>query len=134
VAPVTAPLSGDFLVGDDGAESGTPVDGRVGHVCQATVVDDRPLLARRERGPRAAVGRGPGAAPERGDQLVDGTGAAFGGVVPAVEDLQEDPLRPAVVRGIGGLDAAARIVAEPQPAKLGAVRVDVLAGRDGGVL
>ena len=50
-------------------------------------------------------------------------------VDPAVEDLQEDPLRPAVEPRVGGVDAAPGVVAEAQPAQLAAHDVGVLARR-----
>ena len=52
------------------------------------------------------------------------------GVVPGVEDLAEDPLRPSIELGIGGGHAAARVVGEAQATQLAPVGGDVLGGRD----
>ena len=98
VAAVAATVGGDLLVGDDRAEARAPVDGRVADVGEAMVVDDRVALGRRQLGPRPAVGCRPSAGLELVDQLGDRAGPVGLGVVPRVEDLQEDPLRPAVVR------------------------------------
>ena len=107
VAAVAAAVGGDLLVGDDRAQARAPVDRRVGHVRQA--VRRRSTSARsvgdssRHVAPVAGVA---GAGVELGAQLADRPGAARAavgrsalGVVPRVEDLQEDPLRPAVVAG-----------------------------------
>ena len=71
VAAVAAAVGGDLLVGDDGAEPGTPVDRRIADVGQAVVVDDVGALTARQLGPRATVGRGTAAGFELGDQLGD---------------------------------------------------------------
>ena len=47
-------------------------------------------------------------------------------VVPGVVDLEEDPLRPLVVRDVGRARAAPRIVREPERAHLPLHRRDVL--------
>ena len=46
---------------------------------------------------------------------------------PALEQLQEDPLRPAEVVGIGGVDLARPVVAEAEHLELAAEGGDVLA-------
>ena len=59
VAAVAAAVGGDLLVGDDGAEPGTPVDRRVGDVRQPLAVDHVGLLAdglrSRQRRPSSSV-------------------------------------------------------------------------------
>ena len=75
-----------------------------------------------------------GAGLELGDQLGDRAGAVGVVVVPGVEDLQEDPLRPAVVVDVGGGDAAARVVPEPERPELPAHVGDVRLGGDTRVL
>ena len=134
VAAVAAAVGGDLLVGDDRAEAGAPVDRRLTDVGEATIVDDVRALGGRQFGPRAAVGCRPGAGLELGDQFVDRAGPVELVVVPGVEHLAEDPLRPAVELGVGGRHAAARIVGQAQPAQLAAVGGDVLGGRDRRVL
>ena len=52
------------------------------------------------------------------------------GVVPGLEDLGEDPLRPAVVAGVGRVDRAALVVAQAEAADLAPVGGDVLGGGD----
>ncbi len=111
--------------------------------------DDVGLFGRRELGPCATIGRVPLAGLELGDQLADRAGtacAAIGSfridVVPRVEDAREDPLRPAVVRRVDGLDRATAVVAKSQPALLFTEAGDVggrgdrrvLAGLDGVLL
>ena len=81
-------------------------------------------LHARAVGQRSLTGR------ERRDKLVDVPGAAGRVVVPRVVDLQEDPLRPAVELDVGGRDAAARVVRQPQPTQLAADGHDVGLGRD----
>ena len=68
------------------------------------------------------------------DQLLDRARLVGFAVVPGVEDLEEDPLGPAVVGDIGGGDPPARIVAQPEGAQLAAVVRDVVLGRDPRVL
>ena len=118
VAAVGATFGGDLLVGQHGAQARAPVHRRLGEVGQPVVVDQAAPLDRAQLGPRATVGRGPLARLEGGDQLLDGPGPLGLGVVPAVEDLEEDPLRPAVEARIGGGDAAARVVGQAEPAQL----------------
>ena len=80
----------------------------------------------------------PGTAPcprfELVDELRDRTGAIDRRVVPGVEDLQEDPLRPPIERDVGGGHRAAGIVPEPEAVQLAPVVGDVRLGRDAGVL
>ncbi len=65
-----------------------------------------------------------------GDQFADRTGLAPLRVEPGVEDLQEDPLCPAVVVRVGGGERPALVVRQAQLAQLGAVPLDVgLGGR-----
>ncbi len=52
---------------------------------------------------------------------------------PALVQLEEDPLRPAVVAGIGGVDLAIPVVRQPGALHLPAEGGDVLARRDSGV-
>ena len=86
----------------------------------------------RQLGPRAAVRRRALARLQQRLQLGDRPGAsapALGGlVVPAVEDLQEDPLRPAVELLVDRRDGAPVVVAQPQPAQLALHRDHVVLG------
>src|SRR3546814_9741176 len=63
-----------------------------------------------------------------GFELADRAGPAGVGVVPALEDLQEDPLRPAVEPDVGGGDAAPIVVAQAEAAQLAADDLDVRLG------
>ncbi len=134
VAAVAAAIGGDFLVGDDRAQARTPVDRRVADIRQAIALDDHIAFGLRDVGPRTTVVGLARARFELRDQLTDGAGSIGVGVVPRVEDLQEDPLRPPVVAGVGGADAAAAVVAEAETAQLPAVVVDVGLGGDGRML
>ena len=103
VAAVAAAVGGDLFVGEHGAERGTPVDGRLLEVGEPVRVDDVAPRVVVELRPRVAVGIGvahrlAGAGLELGDELRDRPGAVGVVVVPGVEDLEEDPLRPPVVR------------------------------------
>jgi hypothetical protein len=94
------------------------------------VVDHPAPLRRRQRRPppreRIRAGRGLARAGiELGDEVRDRAGAAGRLVVPGAEDLQKDPLRPAVEGRVGGDHAATWIVAEPQPAELATIGLDV---------
>ncbi len=130
VADLAATVGGDLLVGQHGAQAGAPVDGRLGQVGQAVAVDHDAARQVVELGPRRAVGGRRGAGLQLGDQLGDRPGPVELGVVPGFEDLQEDPLRPAVVADVGRGDAAPRVVGQAEAAQLAAVRGDVLLGVD----
>jgi hypothetical protein len=84
-------------------------------------IDSRLPLRRRQIHPRPAVGGRPPAGHERVDQLPDRPGSAGPSVVPGIEDLDEDPLGPPIVRRFGGGDAAARVMGQAQPAELATV-------------
>ena len=103
VAALRAPVGGDLLVGQHGAQTRAPVHGRLGDVRQAVRVQHAPARdasrsahrrpprpAHRSRTPRPARRSAAPGRRRRRPWLV----------VPGVEDLQEDPLRPAhVARG-----------------------------------
>src|SRR5262249_33524579 len=55
-------------------------------------------------------------------------------VVPSVEDLQKDPLRPFHVVGIGGVNFARPVIAEPEHLNLSAERADIILRVDAWVL
>ena len=133
VAPLAAALGGDLLVGQHGAQRGAPVDRRVVEVGQPVAVDDRAPLDVVQLRPGAPVGGGPVTRREVGDQLGDRAGPVGVGVVPGVEDLEEDPLRPPVVALVGGGDRPARVVAEPERPQLAAHVGDVGVGGGAGV-
>ena len=116
VAALAAPVGRDLLVGQHRAQARAPVDRRLLHVGQAVVVDDHPPLGGRQLGPRpagrvGALARLAGAGVQLGHQVVDGPGPVGVGVVPGVEDLQEDPLRPAVVALVDRGDRPPGVVA-----------------------
>src|SRR5690606_7441960 len=102
VAALATALGRHLLVGQHGAQAGAPVDRGLADVGQAVVVDHDPALGGGQLGPRppgrvGALGRLAHTGVQLGDQVVDGAGTVGLGVVPGVEDLQEDPLGPAVV-------------------------------------
>ena len=134
VASLGPPLGGDLLVGQHRPQRRAPVDRGVGHVGQAVPVHQLPLLGLAEISPGPAVGCRPRCGGELVDQLRDRAGPAGLGIQPRVEDLQEDPLGPAVVVDVGGGDTPALVVAEPEPIELAAHVVDVGLGVDPGVL
>ena len=139
VPALAATVGGDLLVGQHGAQTRAPVDRRLVDVGQAMVVDHHPSLGRRQLGPRppgrvGALGRLACAGVELGHQVVDGPGAVGLGVVPGVEDLQEDPLGPPVVALVDRRDRPARVVGQAQSPELAPHRGDVRLGGDAGVL
>ncbi len=98
------------------------------------IVDDRHAFGCGQVGPCPSVRSGACTRLELAHEFADRSRLVELGVVPGVEDLVEDPLRPAVVAGVGGGDAAARVVGEAQPAQLAAVVGDVELGGDARVL
>ena len=116
----------DLLVGQDGAKLGAPVHRRVAHVSQAMVV-----------APSAALLVGGDI--QRIRQRVDRLRLVRRRIEPRVVKLQENPLRPAEVSGVGGVHLAAPVVTEAKrpnlPLEIGDIRLGgdarVLAGLDG---
>ena len=117
-----------FFIGEDGAELRAPVDRDQGPVGQPPRIaigvgivgagrdgklGDRPALPL----PRAAMPVGP----------------LEVGVVPGVMDLQEDPLRPPVIAGVGRIDLAIPVIRESQRLDLAAEGIDVGLGGDPGM-
>ena len=140
VAALAAAVGGDLLVREHGAERRAPVDRRLVEVREAVRVDDgAPLRRRRARATPASSGLA-SLSGSRVPASNSATSSAIGRarscvvVVPGVEDLQEDPLRPAVVVDVGGGDAPPRVVAEPERAQLAAHGGDVRLGGDARVL
>ena len=105
----------DFLVGEDGAEVGRPVDGRFVDEGKADVVD---LLGR----------------PAFGFQFGNGRGLLGLLVEVGFVELEENPLGPADELGIGGGDFAVPIVAEAERFQLALEGDDVRLGGDARVL
>ena len=141
VAALGASVRGDFLVGQDRAEAGAPVDGCLGDVGEAVGVDDLRLGGAVERVVIGAVLGEDLTGLELGDQLADRAGGTLRAVgcrglrvKPRVEDLQEDPLRPMHVLDVGGRKRAARVVGQAHAAQLAAHVRDVLVRGDGRVL
>ena len=134
VADRAAALVGHLLVGQHGTQPRAPVDDLLGQVGQPVRVDGVGLLGRGQVAPGTAVRGGTPARGVLGDQVADRAGPAGRRVVPAVEDAQEDPLRPAVVGRVAGHDLARAVVRQPQPAQLAAHDVGVLPDGDGRVL
>ena len=108
--PFLFPL-GHFFIGQNRAQTGTPVDGRLRHVGEADLIDLFP-------------------GPAFGLQLGNGPGFLFCLVEVAVVDLQEDPLGPLHVTGVGGIDLTVPVVAEAQHPQLTAKVIDVVLGVD----
>ncbi len=139
VADVAAPVGGDLLVGQHRAQAGRPVDHALGDVGQPPAVHHLAAGQLVELGPGLAVrvgraGRQARPGLELGDQLADRPGALAIFVEPAVEDLQEDPLGPAVEAGVGGRELAPGVVSQAQPEQLPAHAGDVVLGADRRVL
>ncbi len=139
VADVAAAVGGDFLVGQHRAQPGAPVDQLLGNVGETVAVDQLAPLQPGQLRPRPAirvgVARGlPFSRFELRNQFFDRPGAFGIWIEPAIEDLQEDPLRPPVVGDVRGRELAPAVVAEPEPAELPPHVGDVVPGGDRRVL
>ncbi|RPK43838.1 hypothetical protein EES40_16160 [Streptomyces sp. ADI93-02] len=118
VAALGAAVGRDLFVGQHGAQPGRPVDRCVRGVRQAVLPQDVGALGGAQRAPLAAAGNRPLTALELLDQFGDRAGPVGLGVVPGVEDLQEDPLGPPVVLRVDRRERAALVVPQAQPAQL----------------
>ena len=134
VAPIGTSLVGDLLVGQHRSQCGAPVDRCFAQVGQAMFVELGTPLDIAHLGPHSAAGGGLQPVLEQLNQLGDRAGSLRIGVVPGIEYLQEDPLRPAVVLDIGGGQRSLVVVPEPQPSQLARHVGDVPLGVDAGVL
>ena len=105
----------DFLVGEHRAEVGRPPDGRVGDEGEADLVD---LIA----------------VPALGLEFANRLGFVCFLAEIRVIDLQENPLRPAHVFGIGGGDFPVPVVGETERFQLAAEGFDIGGGGDRRVL
>ena len=118
VAALAAAIGGHFLVGQHRPQTGAPIDEGVRPVHQPMAVDDVGALPRRQIRPLPAIIESFLPTVEFGDQLVDAPGLVELWIEPGVVDLQEDPLGPGVEVDVGGGEAAALIMPEPEPAEL----------------
>ena len=138
VAALAPPFRGHLLVGDHRAQTRAPVDRRIRHVRQAVRVDDSPAFDVVQFRPDAAVRSRPPAGLEGRHQIGDRAGPSPPAVglvvVPRPEDLQEDPLGPPHVAGIGGRERPTLVVRKPQAPQLAAHVGHVGFGRDARML
>ena len=122
-----------FLIGEDRSQRRAPVNGGLMLIGQAVLV----LIA--ANGPCSGGGDFVRDGQFRNrtalslSRLPIGTGPDEIGIVPGIEDLQKNPLRPAIVVGIGGGEFTAPVVTEAQHFQLAAEVIDVLVGFDCGV-
>ena len=107
----------DFLIRQDRAKGGTPIDGRFHLISQAIAV----LIRSYREGTLLLNVR-------RNRQFGDGSAALLCGVVPSVIDLQEDPLRPLEIAWIGRVHFAVPVVAETEHLDLTTECLDVSLG------
>ena len=141
VAALGASLVGDLFVGQDRAQTWRPVDRGLGGVGQPVGVEDLRVLVVGEIFPAQDPGQRSLPRGELLDEFTDRpstpttpVGADGLGVIPGVEDLQEDPLRPAVVVGVDRPDRTPVIVTHAQALELARHDDDVVLGRLAGVL
>ncbi len=126
-----------LVVGQDGAQLGTPVHHRVAQIGYAVVHQHVALLLGRHGAPF-----GSGERQLLGARCVDTLGAVSGevlrellhghgavslAVVVRAEHLQEGPLRPLVESGVARADGAAPVIAEADVLELADIACDVLA-------
>ena len=130
VATVGTAVGGNFFVCHDSAQTGTPVDRRLRDIGQAMVVDDLVAFGEGELAPASFVECYPIAGLELGDQLIDRPRPFGILVVPGVEHLAEDPLRPPVVLRVSGRDRAPHVVTQPEATQLAPHVFDVGVCRD----
>ena len=129
----------DFVVGQYGAESSTPVDHRLTEVGQTIVHQGLHLLLLIPttpffggEGECFAFGYIDPLSPfglEVGDELGDRCSLACSIIITGVEELDEDPLRPLIVFGVGGAYLARPVKAEANLIQLFAIATDVLRSR-----
>ena len=141
VAPLGATFGSDLFVRENGTQARTPVHGSLGHIHQTEVVDDLRLFDGVKVCPIAAVRNCNLAVGKLLFELSDrtrGTDGAIGSgcfrVEPGVEDLQEDPLGPVHVLGVGRGQRTATIVGQAKTTKLATHIRDVFLGRNARVL
>ncbi len=125
VAALAAPVGGDLLVGQHGPQTGAPVDRCLRQVGEPVRVDDLAPLDVVQPGPVAPARRRTLPGLELRHQLGDRPRPADALVVPGIEDLQEDPLCPAVEGGVHGGDPAPLVVRQAQLTDLLPVPHDV---------
>ena len=151
VAAIGASFVGDFLVGQYRAERRAPVDRNFRKVSQAVIVQERRLIRREKLMPldraegradyriesfgstRHQVAFKSDAVDLRGQlllQFLDGARRIGARVEVAVEQLQEDPLRPAVILDVGRGQGTVPVVAEAERLELAQHVGDVLLGGD----
>ena len=118
VSAVTTTVGGDFLVGQDGTQTGAPVDHRIRLVDKAVRVQNLGLRGHVQRSPLASVFQSALTGIELGFQLGDTTRLAGFLVVPGAMDLQEDPLRPVVEVDIRRRETTTLVVAQTQASQL----------------
>ncbi|OPZ99856.1 MAG: hypothetical protein BWY71_00894 [Planctomycetes bacterium ADurb.Bin412] len=119
VAAALAETADDFLIGQHRSQGRAPVDGDFVLIGQAMAVDVLAFFLFAEAGGDGKFFNGPGLLPPA--------------VEIPVEQLQEDPLGPSVIFGVGGVDFAVPVVAEAQTHDLAADIVDIPLGGDAGV-
>ena len=131
---MAAPLAlavDDLFVGEDRPQRGAPVHGGlvlIGQSVFVLIAPHRLLSLRGHIGGDRQLGDRPSLAHAR---HAIGAGPRVLGVVPGVEELEEDPLRPTVVVGVGRGELARPVVAEAERLQLPLKCLDVLRGRDG---
>ena len=118
-------VGGHFLVRQHRAQARAPIHHGIRPVDQPVFINHLGLLYLiqlcKVRGTELLcefLRDGPGTVLQEGDKFGDAARLIGLGVEPSVEDLEENPLGPAVIVLIGGGDGAALIVPQPQTAQL----------------
>ena len=119
----------DLVVGEHGAETLAPVDGGLALVGDAVAHQDVRFLFLRSGFPLRRGHVLVAGALEFRDQLGDRARLVHGRIIPAVEHLQEGPLRPLVERRVAGAHLAVPVVGEADAVQLLTVAGDVLLRR-----
>ena len=142
VAAFGTPLGGDFFVRQHRAQSRRPVHRRVSHVGQALGVNEFCLFHRGKLGPSPPVRGGACAVlvllhkgGNRPGRALSGAVAARSfGVIPGVENLQENPLGPLEIVRVGRGERAPPVVGQANARQLFAHVGDIVVRGDGRVL
>ena len=133
VPALRAALCGHFFVSEHGTQARAPVHWRFAHIRQAVVLQNFFTFTWAQVRPCSSAGV-TRTSFELFDQFTDGARLGCVNVIPSVENLGEDPLRPLHELRIGRSECTTRVMSQSQAAQLPAHVIYVLIRSDPGVL